>query len=85
MAPCSQVLTTRRGYPQRHFTSGVGSETLNGFFVPSSPPFDVVVDSGGSHVHAEQGDVVGWRGEDGLPSEFWDLGISFIGLPSSYI
>ena len=47
---------------------GVGSETLNGFFVPSSPPFDVVVDSGSAHVHAEQDVVVGWRGEDGLPS-----------------
>ena len=49
---------------------------MNGFFVPSSPPFDVVVDSGGSHVHAEQDDVVGWRGEDGLPSAIlgpWDF------------
>ena len=42
---------------------------MNGFFVPSSPPFDVVVDSGSAHVRAEQDGVVGWRGENGLPSE----------------
>ena len=47
---------------------GKGSETLNSFFVPSSPPFDVFVDSGSAHVHAEQDGVIGWRGEDGLPS-----------------
>ena len=47
---------------------GVGSEALNVFFVPSLPPFDVIVDSGGAHVHAKQGGVVGWCGEGGLPS-----------------
>jgi len=55
---------------------GEGSGMLNSFFVPSSPRFDVIADSGSAHVHAEQDGVVGWRGEDGLPSAIlgpWDF------------
>ena len=61
---------------------GAGSETLNGFFVPSSPPFDVVVDSGSAHVHAEQDVVVGWRGENGLVGNFGTFGFRLLAYPA---